>query len=1042
MRHFIIASGLAALLAFDAHAQNTNVAFIAGKLAVFRGGDGVYTIATDRQHPSFIDEYDPAIPNQVSPIMTVALPTNGANAMWFNAHAGSEGQGLTRSADRQSLAVTGYYGDLNSIPGTPSSATNDSGQGYDRGFGIVDAFTNFNVVYHSQFWFGLLPGITQNNPRGIATDGANSNFWGCGTVAGTPTGGFDETGTLYWSPGDADPYIVQNYVDSAYSMKIINGVLYMVAQNETGGAQANGVYDFVDNNNNLFPLPDAGNNIFTYYTNLFLPFGATYSHVETFDMNPAGTIAYAADEVYGVVKFVNSGGTWTSPYYFNSNNIGSATQPKGATGCFGIAVDFSGTNPVIYATTLDEGDGANTCSNRLISIVDNGAPDPNALLAQTLATASNINEVFRGVDFTPDLAPLITAQPVDVDVITNTTVTFSVGVQSVYPVTYQWQDNGSNVVNGNGLAGVTNSTLTLSNVVVSNSGSYTVIVSNSYGAVTSQVASLFVSLVPIAPTITNAVIYATNYIANNQSFSVSPNGTPPFSYQWSFGNNPVSNGSKYSGATNATLTISNLQLTDSGSYYITVTNQSPTNGITNQLAAVLTVQYLPPSIPSNGQPGNVTMLQGQTTTLSVTSATGTPPLSYQWYQGNISNPLGNVGEFSGTGTNALTITGATLSDAANYFCVVSNGGGSATSLSASVTVIVPPALSYVAYSNQVYFQNFDSLPNPGATSVNTSGGGGPVTIGSITYEVADPFDFAYPLYDNITAGASGGLNLAATMSGWYGECDGDTAASGAQLGASWGDQTTGGIISFGLTNAGSTGNRSLGLIATSTSGVTHFGLKLINATASNLNYMSLQYTGENWKLGTLSPPKIMSIGYSIDPTGNNSTLSTSEISAAAANTLSNLSFSFPRAARVGPTNGNLSVNQTNEAVTNLALASAWTPGSALWLVWSLNNATGSGQGYGIDNFSFYASSTTNLTQAAAPTLGGVAYSANSGLSFGFTSAPGDSAKFSVRATTNLTVPLSQWVDLGHPTELSFGNYQFTDAHAQTNAQTFYTVTSP
>ena len=35
------------------------------------------------------------------------------------------------------------------------------------------------------------------------------------------------------------------------------------------------------------------------------------------------------------------------------------------------------------------------------------------------------------------------------------------------------------------------------------------------------------------------------------------------------------------------------------------------------------------------------------------------------------------------------------------------------------------------------------------------------------------------------------------MPGWYGECDGDTPASGAQLGAADGSTTTGGIYSFG-----------------------------------------------------------------------------------------------------------------------------------------------------------------------------------------------------------------------------------------------------
>jgi hypothetical protein len=355
-------------------------------------------------------------------------------------------------------------------------------------------------------------------------------------------------------------------------------------------------------------------------------------------------------------------------------------------------------------------------------------------------------------------------------------------------------------------------------------------------------------------------------------------------------------------------------------------------------------------------------------------------------------------------------------------------------------VIVPPALSYVGYSNQVYFQNFDSLPNPGTTPVNTIGGGGPTTIGGITYDVSDPFDFAFPLYTNITAMPSGGLNLAATMSGWYGECDGDTASSGAQLGAADGTTTTGGIYSFGLaTSTNASLNRALGLIATSTSGGTHFGLKLINNTTNNLNYISLEFVGEYWKTGTHQ--KTMVLSYNVDPAGNASTLSGGEILAASNNPITNLAFNFPTGS-VGGTNGSLAVNQTNLAVTNLALASPWQPGSALWLVWSIYDATGSGQGYGIDNFNFYASSTNVVTQSSSPLLGNVLYSSTNGLSFGFTSAPGNSANFSVLSTTNLAAPISQWVNLGNPTEVSFGSYQFTDASATNNSQTFYTVVSP
>jgi hypothetical protein len=534
---------------------------------------------------------------------------------------------------------------LNSIPGTPSSATNSSGQGYSRGFGVIDAYTNLDLVYASDDWFGLQPGITQNNPRGIATDGSN-DFWGCGTIAGTQTGGFVETGTLY-SDGGGQPFDVQSIVNSGYSMKIINGVLYMVAKNETGGAQNNGVYDFVDfpiNGGALVPLPYApGNAAHVLETNLFLNFGSTYSSILTFDMNLSGTIAYAADETYGIVKFVNSGGTWASPYIFNSTNLGTSSQPKGATGCFGIAVDFSGTNPVIYATTTEEGDGKNVCSNRLIAVVDSGNPGAN-LVAQTLAVAHGTNEVFRGVDFTPDLTPLITAQPAGLSTTTNETATFNVGVASAFPLNFQWQINDTNAVDNSNISGATNSTLMIASCGLTNAGNYFVIVSNQYGVVTSQVANLIVSAVAVPPVITNAVAYVTNIVGNNQAFSISPGGTPPFAYQWFFGTNQLADdGVKYFGSRDAALYVSNLAVADSGSYYVTVSNQG--GGISN-LVAVLTVQYVAPLIPTVGQPASVTNLLGQTTSLSVSSVDGTPPLSFQWYEGSMANPLSDVNEFA------------------------------------------------------------------------------------------------------------------------------------------------------------------------------------------------------------------------------------------------------------------------------------------------------------------------------------------------------------------------------------------------------------
>jgi hypothetical protein len=1041
MNKFIVTSGLIALLSLGANAQS--VQFQPGKLAVFRGGDGILTISLQRQHPAFIDEYDPVTNNQASPLMSVELPTNGVNSMWFNAHAGSEGQGFTRSADRQYLAVTGYHGDMDETKSTPSSTN-----AFTRGFGVIDAFTNFNVIYQSQEWFGIQPGITQNNPRGIATDGAN-DFWGCGTIAGTQSGGFSESGTLFWNGAvSSDPEQVQGIVNSAYSMKIINGVLYMVAQTGTGGALNNGIYDFVDfsfNGGALVPLPWAPGNVqHVITTNLFLNFGSTYTKVLTFDMDSSNTTVYAADNKYGIVKFVNNAGVWTSPYIFGATNIGTLKQSVAAQGCFGVVVDFSGTNPVIYATTMEQGDGANTCSNRLIRIVDTGAPGTN-LVAQTLAVANGINEVFRGVDFTPDLRPFITSQPVDVATTTNLDATFSVAVSSVYPLSYQWQENGTNITANSNITGTTNSTLNFQFCSLTNQGSYSVIVTNQYGSVTSSVAVLTVSAVAVPPSITNAVKHLTNFVSDNVLLSVSPKGTPPFDYQWYFGATQLTDdGIKYGGSISSALSITNVQLSDSGNYFVTVSNSA--GGISN-LVFVLTVQNRPPTIPSGGQPVSIFMLLGQTNSLSVSSISGTPPLTYQWYQGktNPVTPLADINEFSGSGTNTLTISGAALADATNYFCVITNAAGSVTSTVASVTVIIPPAPSYLAYTNQVYTQNFDSLPNPGNTPVNTVSGGGPVTIpqtAGTTYSLSNPFDFAFPVY--FPSGNVDGLGLSNAMPGWYGECDGD--AVGAQLGAHDGSQTTGGIISFGTLDSGNA-NRALGLIATSTSGGTHFGLKLINQTTTNLNYINLKFLGEYWKSGTRA--KTMVFDYLIDAAGTNSTFSAAEIASATNNTVSSLSFGSPYfgTGPVGATNGTLSINQINLGVTNLPLISAWQPGAALWLVWSINDAGGSGQGFGIDNLTFSAVAITNATVITPINITSgstriVGSGTSAAVQFTFTNASGLS--FSILATNTISAPKTNWPVIGTAIEnpAGSGSYQFTDPNPATNAVRFYILRQP
>ena len=245
----------------------------------------------------------------------------------------------------------------------------------------------------------------------------------------------------------------------------------------------------------------------------------------------------------------------------------------------------------------------------------------------------------------------------------------------------------------------------------------------------------------------------------------------------------------------------------------------------------------------------------------------------------------------------------------------------------------PPSFIDYTVAGSIYTQNFDSLPDPGATSVNSAN---TVTINGVTYSLANPYDFAYPV---IASGSNGGLGIS-TMAGWYG-----TSVLLSRFGATDGDQTTGGQISFGLP---SSSNRALGLLATSTTGGTAFGVRFINGTTLTLDRMNLQFTGEVWRQS--NKPKTLQFYYCIDPTGTNAFPGT----ATAFLPVLNVNFPTVPADSGGvAVDGTSTLNQTNLSVLNQTITN-WPPGAALWLVWQMTDSTGTSQGLGIDNLSFSA----------------------------------------------------------------------------------------
>jgi hypothetical protein len=84
----------------------------------------------------------------------------------------------------------------------------------------------------------------------------------------------------------------------------------------------------------------------------------------------------------------------------------------------------------------------------------------------------------------------LVSQPQDQTVPLGSTVTFSVGADGQPPFFYQWYFNGTNKLSGAANPTATNATLVLTNVQLSQSGAYSVVVSNAVSGVTSAPAIL------------------------------------------------------------------------------------------------------------------------------------------------------------------------------------------------------------------------------------------------------------------------------------------------------------------------------------------------------------------------------------------------------------------------------------------------------------------------------------------------------------------------------------------------------------------------
>ena len=153
--------------------------------------------------------------------------------------------------------------------------------------------------------------------------------------------------------------------------------------------------------------------------------------------------------------------------------------------------------------------------------------------------------------------PWILTQPQDQTVVGGSNVTFSVLAVGTLPLGYQWRLNGTN------LAGATQSAFTRNNVVPADAGSYSALVSNQFGLLTSSSAVLTVVSLPQITTQPQSQAVTAG---SNATFMVAATGAVPLACQWR------RDGANITGATATSYTRTNVQSADIGLYSAVVSN--------------------------------------------------------------------------------------------------------------------------------------------------------------------------------------------------------------------------------------------------------------------------------------------------------------------------------------------------------------------------------------------------------------------------------------------------------------------------------------